>query len=178
MVEARPGVPVGKAGSRPYRGTQGTARGGYARGACPDVMAPRFRPSDRRARMPVERAQFDRAELPASGAREAQPGDTCRNRSADGRVEPKRPPASLPCIPDGDNFLRVCDRLALGLSSLRFGRCTRGCARTFLRSAVGAHSANLNSISGAIGTFGVVGRFSDCHAAVSFQSHGRSHKGA
>ena len=48
----------------------------------------------------------------------------------------------------------------------------------FLRSAVRTHCANLNSISKAIGTFGIVGRFSDCHASVSFQFHGRSSKAA
>jgi hypothetical protein len=58
--------------------------------------------------MPVERAEIYGTDLTASRTREAQPGDTRRDGGANRRVEPKRPPASLPRIPDGDNLLRVC----------------------------------------------------------------------
>jgi hypothetical protein len=41
----------------------------------------------------LERAHVDRAGLAAHGAGEREPGDARRNRGADSRVEPQRPPA-------------------------------------------------------------------------------------
>jgi hypothetical protein len=54
-------------------------------------------------------------------------------------LEPKNPPAGLARIPNGDDVLRVCDRLALGLGALCLGRCTSGGSLAFLRSAVRTH---------------------------------------
>ena len=75
--------------------------------------------------------------MPACWAGEAQPGQASSYSSANGGVEPQGAPARLTCVPDGDDLLRVGD-LALGLTTLRFGRDTCGVAFAFLRSAVRA----------------------------------------
>jgi hypothetical protein len=62
-----------------------------------------------------------------------QPG---RNRRADCWIEPQRPAASLSRVPNGDNLLRLRDRLALGLGTLRLGRSLGGGALAILCSAV------------------------------------------
>jgi hypothetical protein len=59
-------------------------------------------PGDRAARMSVEGAQVDRSELPARRAGEAKPREPCRDRSTNRRIEPQRPSASLPRVPNGD----------------------------------------------------------------------------
>ena len=57
-----------------------------------------------------------------------EPRDACCDRSADAdrRVEPELTSFRLASIPDGDNLLRVCDRLALGLSTFGIGHSAGG----------------------------------------------------
>jgi hypothetical protein len=53
--------------------------------------------------------------------------DNRNNRSADCRLEPQGPPASLTRIPDLYDLLRIGGRLALGLGALRvLGRSGSG----------------------------------------------------
>jgi hypothetical protein len=63
-----------------------------------------------------------------------------RNRRPNRRVKPQRSPASLPRVPNRNHLLRINDRLAVGLGTLRLGGCTRGGSLAFLRSAIGTHS--------------------------------------
>src|SRR3984893_12101242 len=53
---------------------------------------------DRGARVPVKRAQVDRAELPARRAGEYEPPDACCNCSTDRRVRPESAPAGLASV--------------------------------------------------------------------------------
>ena len=62
--------------------------------------------------MPVERAQIDGTNLTAGRTRVGEPGDASGNRGADGRVEPQGPTACLASVPDGNDLLRINDRLA------------------------------------------------------------------
>jgi hypothetical protein len=101
-----------------------------------EIDAPGCRSSVRRSTAPT---------WPQARHEKLSQGTPAAMAATDGRVEPKRPPASLPRIPDGDNLLRSCDRLALGLGALRFGRCPRGGPLPFLCSAVWSHSRDRGS---------------------------------
>jgi hypothetical protein len=54
---------------------------------------------------------------------------------ADRRAEPQGSPTGLPRIPDGDDLLRIGNRLALGLATLCWFRSLCGSSLAFLRSA-------------------------------------------
>ena len=84
--------------------------------------------------MPVERAR-------RTGEREAR--EARSDGSADGRVEPKLPAASLAGIPFGDNLLGIREGLAFGLGVRCRFRGARGSALALLRSAVRAHGGRL-----------------------------------
>jgi hypothetical protein len=94
--------------------------------------------------MPVERAQVDRAELPASGTREAQPA---RDGGADSWVEPQLASAGLPRVPNCHDLLRVGDCLPFGLGALCLGRCLCSSSLPLLRSTVRAHDGRLSGLS-------------------------------
>ena len=66
-------------------------------------------------------------------------GSPPRDGSADRRIEPQRPAASLTSVPDGDDPLSIDKSLAFGLGALGLG-CSACCgALAFLRSAIRSH---------------------------------------
>jgi hypothetical protein len=89
--------------------------------------------------MTVESARVYRGVLPATRAGQREPRDAGRDGSANRRIEPQGAPAGLSGIPDGDNLLRINNRLALSVGALRFGRSTCGGSLALLRSAVRIH---------------------------------------
>ena len=92
--------------------------------------------------MPIERAEINRANLPARRARERKPRDTGGDRGADCGIEPE----FTPDVPYTDDLLRISDRLAVRLDTLRISDRTRGDALSFLRSAVRAHGPRLGQL--------------------------------
>src|SRR5262249_47731995 len=76
----------------------------------------------------------------AGRAGEAQPRAPGGDRGADGRVEPKRAPTGLACVPYRDDLLCFGDRLALGLATLGFLlRGSSRCSLAFLRTPPVGH---------------------------------------
>src|SRR5262249_53535640 len=92
--------------------------------------------------MPVERAQIDRAPLPARGRGERKPRKAGSDRCFDRRVEPQSPTAGLARVPDGNNLLGFGDSFALDLGAIGFGRGFGGGSLAFLCSSVRPHAGS------------------------------------
>jgi hypothetical protein len=94
--------------------------------------------------MPVERAQVNRANLPAGRARIAEPRQPGRNRGAYRRIEPQRAPARLTRIPDSNDLLRLGDGRTLALMTT--GPSSVADRRGFCFARAGGEQASYLSI--------------------------------
>jgi hypothetical protein len=90
--------------------------------------------------VPVEGAEVNGTDLPAGWARKAQPREPSFDRGTNGRVEPKLASASLPRIPDRNDFLRLGDGPALSFGTLGLSRNFGSGTLPLLRSAVRSHA--------------------------------------
>jgi hypothetical protein len=80
---------------------------------------------------------------PHAGHEKVSQGNPAAIAATDRGVEPQRPSASLPRVPDSDDLMSFRDHLALGLGALSFGRSSYGDSLAFLRSAVRSHGCRI-----------------------------------
>jgi hypothetical protein len=93
--------------------------------------------------VPIEGAQVDGANLAARRARKREPREPGPDRGTNSRVESKLTPASLPRIPNRDDFLGFGDGLPFGFGALRSFRGKGSGALPFLCATVRTHDRNI-----------------------------------